>query len=189
MKVAALLGSPRKNGNSTAMANAFLEQAAQLGAETQIFALNKLTFKGCQGCYGCKGRSETCVVKDGLAPVLEGLSQADIWVVSSPTYFGQISGQLKCCLDRWFSFLKPDYMTNPQPSRLAPGKKAVWCLSQAGPPESFSDIFPLYSGFMKWFGFTDIRLVRATNCGGGGAEDVNPAHLKEAAALAKEWLA
>jgi multimeric flavodoxin WrbA len=189
MNIVALLGSPRKDGNSTAMAEAFMEQAAQLGAQTQAFHLNQLAYKGCQGCMVCKTKLEHCVLKDGLTPVLEALAQADIWVVASPIYFGQISGQLKCCLDRWFSFLKPDYTTNPQPCRLAPGKKGVWFLSQAGPEESFGDVFPLYTGFLKWYGFVDNRLVRATNTGQGGACDVNPAHLAEAKSLARQLLA
>lgn len=188
MKIAALLGSPRKKGNSTALAQAFLDQAEQLGAQTQTFALNKLNYKGCQGCYACKGKSEVCAVKDDLAPVLEGLSQAGIWVIASPIYYGQVSGQLKCCLDRWFSFLVPDYMTNPQPCRLAPGKKSVWVLSQAGPEGAFGDVFPAYANFLKWYGFADNRLLRATNTGQGGATDVSPEKIAEARDLARQLL-
>lgn len=186
MHIAALLGSPRKQGNSTALATAFLEQAAELGAQTQAFALNQLSYKGCQGCYACKGKSDRCVVKDDLAPVLEAMSLADTWVVASPIYFGQISGQLKCCLDRWFSFLVPDYMTNSQPCRLAPGKRSVWLLSQAGPEGAFGDVFPAYANFLKWYGFVDNRLVRAVATGQGGARDLGPDKVAEAKSLARE---
>lgn len=188
MRIAALLGSPRKQGNSTALATAFLEQAAELGAQTQAFALNQLGYKGCQGCYACKGKADKCAVKDDLAPVLEALSRADIWVVASPIYFGQISGQLKCCLDRWFSFLVPDYMSNPQPCRLAPGKKSVWCLCQAGPEGAFAEVFPAYVNFLRWYGFVDNRLVRATSTGQAGARDISPAKVAEAQALARELI-
>ena len=188
MKIVALMGSPRKNSNSTTLDNAFLEQAAQLGAQTQAFALNQLNYKGCQGCYACKGKSETCAVKDDLAPVLAALAQADLWVVASPIYFGQISGQLKSCLDRWFSFLVPDYMTNPRPCRLAPGKKSVWCLSQAGPENNFADVYPLYIGFLRWYGFTDHHLLRATATGQAGACDVSAERLEAARGLARQLL-
>ena len=40
------------------------------------------------------------------------------------------SCQTKAFIDRTFSYIKPDYLTNPQPFRLEPGKKVVWITSQ-----------------------------------------------------------
>lgn len=68
-------------------------------------------------------------------------------------------------------------MSNPQPSRLSPGNKSLWFISQTGPEASFADIFGHYTGFLKWCGFYDNRLVRANSTGQGGATDVDLAHL------------
>jgi multimeric flavodoxin WrbA len=54
MKIISLLGSPRSKGNSSTIASHFLKTAAGLGAETRSFELNRLSFRGCQGCYVCK---------------------------------------------------------------------------------------------------------------------------------------
>ncbi|MGD9505996.1 MAG: flavodoxin family protein [Syntrophobacteraceae bacterium] len=54
MKIICLLGSPRKNGNSAAIAERFCETAKKSGAEVQTFALNELNFRGCQACMACK---------------------------------------------------------------------------------------------------------------------------------------
>lgn len=158
-KVVALLGSPRRHGNSEAIADKIMNTAKSLGAETQEFALNELTFKGCQACMACKTGSEKCVVKDDLAQVLDAVIEADVLIMASPIYFGELTGQLKCALDRMYSFLTPDYMTNPNPSRLAPGKKCVYVLTQGNPNETEFDIFPKYDRFFKWFGY-EMHSIR-----------------------------
>ena len=189
MKIAAISGSPRKHGNSATLAQAFLDEAAGLGAQTELFQLNKLKYRGCQGCYKCKTGKDHCAVDDDLSEVLGALAAADVWVVASPIYFGQISGQLKSCLDRWFSYLVPDYLTNPKPCRLAPGKQSVWVLSQAGPESLYGDVFPLYTGFLKWYGFKENHLLRAALTGQAGAVDASPGKIAEAKALARKILA
>ncbi len=188
MNIVSLLGSPRKNGNSAALAQAFTDQAARLGTRVEVFKLNKLNFRGCQGCYKCKTGKERCAVADDLSQVLETLAAADLWVVASPIYFGQVSGQMKCCLDRWFSFLKPDYMTNPQPCRLAPGKQSVWVITQAGPENMYGEVFPHYTGFLKWYGFKQNHLLRATATGQAGATDLSPEKIAEAKELARKLM-
>jgi multimeric flavodoxin WrbA len=158
-KVVALLGSPRRGGNSETLSDKILETAQSLGAETTKFALNELAFKGCQACMGCKTGSEKCVVKDDLAKVLDAVSEADVLIMASPIYFGELNGQLKSALDRMYAFLTPDYMTNPNPSRLSPGKKCVFVLSQANPDANLFDVYPGYERFFKWFGY-HMHVVR-----------------------------
>lgn len=164
MKILCLLGSPRKTSNSSTMARRFVDTAVKLGADVKTYTLNDLQYRGCQACMACKKKLEKCALQDDLAEVLEAMQESDIWVMASPVYFGDVSSQLKACIDRMYSFLKPDYATNPSPVRLAPGKKLVMALAQGNPDEkSFSDIFSRYDYFMKWYGFLESHLVRA--CG------------------------
>ena len=164
MKIACVLGSPRAKSNSSIIARRFIDIAEKMGAETQIYTLNDLKYRGCQACMACKTKLEKCALKDDLAEVLGAMQEADIWLLASPVYFGEISGQLKTFLDRTFSYLKPDYTTIPNPVRLAPGKKLVFAICQASPDEKFfADIFPRYNFFFKWFGFKESHLIRA--CG------------------------
>ncbi len=169
MKIVSLLGSPRTGGNSSTIARHFLKTAASLGAETSVYELNQLTYRGCQGCYACKTKLDICGLKDDLTEVLAAVKDADAVLLASPVYFGEISSQLKGFMDRTFSYLVPDYRTNPQPSRLTP-KKLVFVLTQGHPDEQvFADIFPRYESFLKWEGFTDIKLIRA--CGTSPSSD------------------
>ena len=190
MKIACLLGSPRKNGNSSAIARRFLDTAEALGAKTETFILNSLSYRGCQACYACKTKLERCILKDDLSHVLKAVKEADILVMATPTYFGDISGQLKCFLDRTFSYLKPDYITNSEPSRLSPGKKLLFIITQGAPDEAmFDHIFPLYDRFFKWYGYSESRLIRACGVGGDGVMDVPERVLVAAEEAARAFMA
>ena len=179
MKIVTLLGSPRTKGISSTIANRITATAATLGAQTRAFELNCLTYRGCQACYACKTGHDSCVIRDDLAEVLAAVKEADLVVLASPIYYGEISSQLKGFLDRTFSYLVPDYRTNPNPSRLTP-KKMIIALAQGNPDEALFDIFPHYESFLKWQGFTDIRLVRACSVGPGNVEEVPEAVLRQA---------
>ncbi|MFH1035100.1 MAG: flavodoxin family protein [Pseudomonadota bacterium] len=189
MKIVALLASPRKQSNSAALASAFLERAAQLGAQTSAHRLNQLSYRGCQACYQCKTKLDICVLKDDLTPVLADLALADIWVLAAPIYFGQLAGQLKLAMDRWFSFLSSDYLTNDRPFRPGPGKQSVWCLTQGAQAELFDQVFPQYEPFMLRYGFKANHLLRAPGTGPGRQDPIDPARLDEARALAERLLA
>ena len=189
MKIVSLLGSPRSNSNSSAIANHFLKTAAALGAETRAFELNRLSYRGCQGCYACKKTHDICALKDDLTEVLAAVADADLVLLASPVYFGDITSQLKGFMDRTFSYLVPDYRTNPQPSRLAP-KKLVFVLTQGNPDEAlFADIFPRFAAFLKWEGFTDAKLLRACGIGPGSVDAAPEQSLRLAEDTARQLLA
>ncbi len=190
MNVVSLLGSPRSEGNSTAIANRILATAAKGGAKTRSFELNRLNYRGCQACYACKKESDSCVLNDDLSEVLAAVHEADIVVLASPVYYGDVTAQFKGFIDRTFSYLHPDYLVNPQPSRLAPGKKLIFVLTQGNPDEKlFADVFPRNEMFLKWLGFTDIRLVRACGIGPATVDEVPAAVLQQAEETARELLA
>lgn len=188
MKIVSLLGSPRTNGNSATIANHLLKTAAGLGAETQSFELNRLTYRGCQACYACKKGREDCVLNDDLTEVLSAVAAADLVVLASPVYYGDITMQLKGFIDRSYSYLVPDYLTNPQPSRLS-SKKLVFILTQGQPEEAmFADIFPRYDFFLKWMGFTETSLIRACGIGPANGNDKAPETALQQAVEAAQQL-
>jgi multimeric flavodoxin WrbA len=189
MKIVAILGSPRSNGNSATIAPHLLQTAADLGAQTRIFELNRLTYQGCQGCYACKALLDHCVLADDLSEVLAAVQEADAVVLASPVYYGEITSQLKGFMDRTFSYLVPDFHTNPQPSRLTP-KKLVMVLTQGQADEGiFADIFPRYQGFLTWMGFQEAKLIRACGIGPGRIDAVPEEILRQAGETARSLLA
>ncbi len=158
MKVTAILGSPNPKGTTATMAGAFLSKARELGAETTTYPLNQMKFQGCQGCYVCKSKQEFCVLKDDLTPALEAMQKSDIMVFATPIYYWDVTGQFKCFVDRTWSLVKPDYMTNPDPVRIEKGKKAIFITSQQAVEEKHKDVSEKYMGFLKMYGFQTESL-------------------------------
>jgi multimeric flavodoxin WrbA len=186
MKIVSVLGSPRENSNSSTIANRFCTTAEKFGGEVQTFVLNNLEYRGCQGCMACKTKLDRCILEDDLTEVLNAVRETDVLVLASPVYYWDVSGQLKCFLDRTFSYLVPDFYTNPVKSRLSPGKKLLLVLAQANPDETmFTDIFPKFDFFFKTYGFSDTHLIRACGVGAPGevGNRVNVMTLAEETAM------
>lgn len=107
-------GSPRRTGNSTALLKAYLEGAASLGFETQSIYLNRLTYKGCQGCDQCV-KGKPCKLDDDLNDIFPVLQRANIWAMASPIYYDGVSGQLKMFFDRLrFTTFEPNKLDGPR---------------------------------------------------------------------------
>lgn len=171
MKIISVLGSPRENGNSSTIASRFCTTAEKLRAEVKSFVLNNLEFRGCQGCMACKTTLDRCILEDDLTEVLEAVRETDVLVLASPVYYWDVSGQLKCFLDRTFSYLVPDFITAPVKSRLPLGKKLLMILTQNNPDEkNFTTIFPKFDYFFRAYGFNETLLIRA--CGVNVAGEV-----------------
>lgn len=161
MKIVCLYGSPRKKGNSAAVARHFLDRAVEGGGDVRSFYLNELELRGCQGCNVCKKSRETCVLQDGLTEVLGAVYEADLVVMASPVYYGDVSAQLKAFIDRTYSYLKPDYISLKNPSRLPQPKQLVFILTQGHRnPDWFADIVPRYSNLFRWTGFAETYPLR-----------------------------
>ena len=184
-KIVCILGSPRKNGSTSAIADRFLDTAKQLGAETRSFYLNEMTYKGCQGCMACKGSSEECVLRDDLTDALRAARDCDVLVMASPIYFADVTAQMKGFVDRTYSFLKPTYLTDPDPSRLAPGKTCVFIFTQGSPDPAMFDIFPTFDRFYSWFGFKN-HLIRGVGLNPKQGIAEQPELLERAERLARE---
>ncbi|SFM58986.1 flavodoxin family protein [Methanolobus profundi] len=105
MKVIAINGSPRKNWNTADLLEHALKGAESRGAETELFHLYDLDYKGCISCFACKRvgfQDGICTMKDDLKNVLEKIEEADVLIFGSPIYFGDVTGEMRSFLERLF---------------------------------------------------------------------------------------
>ena len=107
MNVIAINGSPRKKGNSAAMLEAAVKGAVENGASVERIDLFDLNYKGCVSCFGCKllgGASfGKCAQRDELTPVLDKILAADVVLLATPLYFGEVPGAVRNRFERiWF---------------------------------------------------------------------------------------
>ena len=108
-KIVILNGSPRANGNTKGLIDAFMQGAQEKGHEVVCFDLGRLNIHGCLGCFGGgKDRLSPCVQKDDMLKIYPEYMAADVVVLASPMYYWGISGQLKCAFDRLFAVAECD---------------------------------------------------------------------------------
>ena len=102
-KILVLLGSPRKKGNSTTLANQIIAGAESAGAVAETIFLHGKGISPCQACYACqRPDSKGCAIDDEMQPIYGKLIEADGWVIASPVYWFSMSAQTKLFLDRCF---------------------------------------------------------------------------------------
>lgn len=125
MQIIAINGSPRKKWNTaTILENAVAgakEEAPEASAE--IINLYSHEYIGCTSCFECKRLGGTsygkCAVRDELQPILEKALAADVLLIGSPIYFSDMTGMLRCFLERLYF---PNFVYDPDYSSIAPKK-------------------------------------------------------------------
>lgn len=103
MKAVAINGSPRKNGNTRLLLETVLAPLAEKGWETEIVQLGGKTIQGCRACFKCwEKQDKRCVFgdKDVFNEVFEKALSADALILGSPTYFADVSAEMKAFIDR-----------------------------------------------------------------------------------------
>ena len=108
-KLLAVIGSPRKEGNSATLARQVAAGAEATGAEVEIFYLHEMNIQPCTACEAC--REETgkgCVIDDDMQTLYPKIRQSDALVIASPIYWFTVSAQMKLFMDRWYAFGGPD---------------------------------------------------------------------------------
>ena len=104
MHILGLVGSKRKNGNTAALVRKSLTPFDKdTSFTTEILYLGDMVFDGCRGCEGCSG-TNICVIKDDMQDAYEKLRRADALIAASPTYFFNMTGDMKKFIDRCYCF-------------------------------------------------------------------------------------
>jgi multimeric flavodoxin WrbA len=132
MQILAFNGSPRPQGNTSAIVASMLEGARSRGAETTEVRLHDINFKGCLGCLGCRKNPGFCSAKDELSLHLEAIKTCAGMVIGCPIYMYRISGQMKLFVDRVYSL----YANLPEggyKSMVPQGKTYALAISQGAP--------------------------------------------------------
>ena len=103
IKILGIVGSKRKNGNTSYLIQRAVETASEEGIETEVIFLGDYTIAGCTGCEGCKNTYK-CVVNDDMQKIYPRLLEADAIILGSPTYFYNVTSDVKAFIDRCYCF-------------------------------------------------------------------------------------
>ncbi|GAB4483550.1 MAG: flavodoxin family protein [Thermodesulfovibrionales bacterium] len=101
MKVVAFNGSPRKEGNTFQALGLVMSELNSEGIETELVQLGSSPLRGCRACFKCfELKDRRCIQKDDLNTFMEKMIGADGILIGSPTYFANVSTEVKALIDR-----------------------------------------------------------------------------------------
>jgi multimeric flavodoxin WrbA len=147
MKVVALNGSARKDGNTAILINGVFEVLKKEGIETELIQLAGKPIQGCIACYKCfKNQNRRCSVeKDMLNEIITAMEPAEGILLGSPTYFSDVSSGMRAFIERCgFVARANDYMFKGKVGA------AVVAVRRAGAIPAFSSM-NLFLHYMQMF--------------------------------------
>ena len=102
MKVVAINGSARKDGNTAILINYVFSELHNEGIETELVQLAGKKIHGCIACYKCwENKDQQCAMKDDFAnECIQKMIEADGIILGSPTYFSDVTTEMKALIDR-----------------------------------------------------------------------------------------
>lgn len=104
-KVVVITGSPRRNGNSVAMTDAFIKAAEAKGHTITRFDAAMKKLGGCHACETCYSTGKACSFDDEFNALAPALLEADVIVFTMPVYWYSIPAQIKSVIDRLYSLV------------------------------------------------------------------------------------
>lgn len=100
IRLLGISGSSRRKATDFAVNEALRYAQEQHGAAVDYFSAHRKTIGFCVHCDACVRKQQGCAFKDDMEDLYPKLEWADAWILGTPVYQGQVSGQLKTILDR-----------------------------------------------------------------------------------------
>ena len=170
MKILILNGSPRPNGNTAAMVDAFLEGAKDNGHEITVVQVCRKKIAGCLACGYCHTkRNGKCVQQDDMQEVYPLLDDAEMIILASPIYYHSFTGQLQCAINRIYALDKPKNL-----------KKAALFLSSGSDNVFGGAIYEYENSFLDYLKLENMGIFTAF-----GKENKSEEKLRELSAFGR----
>lgn len=100
MLVTAFNGSPRKNGNTARMVETVFTELRAEGIETRLVQIGGNRVHGCIGCLKCRELKRCIFTDDPVNEWIEAMAASDGIILASPTYFANVTTEMKALIDR-----------------------------------------------------------------------------------------
>lgn len=97
MKILAICGGMREESNTNKLVKKIAESS---GCDYELVDMGKIEVKPCTGCSECMMYDGKCPIEDDMQGLYDKLMEADGIILGSPTYYMNVSGAVKCFIDR-----------------------------------------------------------------------------------------
>jgi multimeric flavodoxin WrbA len=159
-KILALVGSPRKGGNTDILTCRLLQSASENGAATEMIYLVDCKINPCTQCEYCHREDSTqCNVNDDFNPIVDKMLSADIIILATPIWWSTMHSLLKLLLDRCYSLVDKNWG-----NFKLKGKSFILITCQAQNDLNLyaNPFVKEFEGYQNWLGFKVIDSVVAS---------------------------
>ncbi len=151
MKTLVLNGSPRPQGNTAAMVEAFTKGARESGHEVTVINVCQKEIRGCLACEYCHTKGDgRCIQQDDMQEVYPLLDEAEMIVLASSIYYHGFTGQLQCAINRIYALDKPKHL-----------KKAALIMSSGSDHVYSGAIYEYQNSFLQYLKLEDMGIYSA----------------------------
>jgi len=172
-KILVIKSSPRKDSNSSILADEVAAGARKKGAQVETVSLAQLKIGPCKACDSCqKGKVEYCAVQDDMHSLYAKVVEADAIVYATPIYWFTLSAQLKLFMDRCYALMAPQH-EQEEGSPLT-GKAIVLCATYGDDDPLCSGVVNARGTFIDFCAYVGADLVEVLH---GSAQE--PGEIKQ----------
>ena len=148
MKAICIIGSPKDDGNTAQVVAKIIGGMSDIGIEVARYVLGSTNIHFCKGCKSCY-ETRRCIQRDDVDTILEDLLTADIVLVASPSYWGDVTGHLKVFIDRCLPLCNTIDGTTPVPSGKIGVAVAIRAGKSKGENQHLIDTIEHFFGHLK----------------------------------------
>lgn len=149
--------SPRANGNSDKLADAFVRGAIEAGNIVHSIIIRNLKINGCIGCEYCYEHEGECLQQDDMQDVYNILAKTDLVVFATPIYYQSFPSQLKAVIDRL-------YVTE---NRKFPICSSILLTTYATPGTDMAEqTISYYKCLIEYHGWIDLGIIAVSGLDG-----------------------
>ncbi|MCK4938376.1 MAG: flavodoxin family protein [Methanosarcinales archaeon] len=170
MKILALMGSPRKEGNTDILVDTVLSGAMANGHQGEKLNLYDLNLLPCIDCRNCKNGDKVCTRDDDMRGIYPKIEEADVILFGTPLYWYGPSGPMKLLMDRLLPYSETETLK---------GKRAVLVIPSAEGADACKHVVTMFRLSLDYLGvgIADVLLPTAYERGeiAGNAEELERA--------------
>jgi multimeric flavodoxin WrbA len=149
-KILAVVGSPRRNGNTHILVSKIAEGAKACGADVDELFLGDFTISECDGCHAC-WKTEECIKNDDMLAIYPRIIQSDVIIFGTPVYWYGPTALIKGFIDRFV------YFNCPKNREKIKGKSAVIAIPFE--EENQDTVKPVVEFFQKCLDYLQMNLI------------------------------
>jgi multimeric flavodoxin WrbA len=146
MQILALVGSPRRNGNTDLLVDQVLKGAESRGHSGGKIYLYNYQISPCIDCRGCKKGSFDCHLDDGMQEIYPRLEEADVIIFGTPVYWYGPTAKMKLLIDRPRPFIASNRLQRKRGILISPSEEGPGCCG------------PLVEMFRMSFGYLGMEM-------------------------------